>query len=455
MDWDVWEAELRRRKKGSGTRRGQKRGPAPGPVRSARPEPKKKVLAVSPLAPKAFPNLPVIRGVRFASAAAGVHYTGRSDVMLAYAEPGSSVAGVFTRSSTRAAPVLDCQAKLANAADTSGGVAILVNSGNANAFTGHRGQLSVSELCAALSARSGVPEECIYTASTGVIGQPLPHDRIEAVLDDLLGSLSETDMAAAANAIMTTDTFPKGAAAEIKIFGESVRIAGIAKGSGMIAPDMATMLVYIFTDATVDQAVLQNMLSGVNERTFNSITVDSDTSTSDSLMLVATGRSQAPPITDQSGAAAVAFRSALHDVMLDLAHQVVRDGEGATKFVEVHVTGATTRRDADKVARAIANSPLVKTAIAGEDPNWGRIVMAVGKSGAKADRDKLAISFGDILVAENGWVAESYTEDAGAVYMKQQDLTILVDLGLGIAQAKVWTCDLTHGYISINADYRS
>jgi len=282
-----------------------------------------------------------------------------------------------------------------------------------------------------------------------VIGEPLPHDRILAKLGELSDSQSPDGIAAAAGAIMTTDTFAKGATATVIVDGKPVKIAGIAKGSGMIAPDMATMLVYIFTDAAIGQAALQSLLARLTDQTFNNITVDSDTSTSDTLIMSATGASGAEVAEND------AFSEALHDVMLDLAHQVVRDGEGATKFVTVAVTGAKSDADARKVAMATANSPLVKTAIAGEDPNWGRIVMAVGKSGAQADRDLLSIRFGDILVAENGWVADSYAEEAGSAYMKQQELVIGVDLGLGTGAARVWTCDLTHGYIQINADYRS
>jgi glutamate N-acetyltransferase/amino-acid N-acetyltransferase len=412
------------------------------------------VPSVSPLAPAEFPTLPSIGGVRFASAKAGVKYKDRLDVMLAVADPGSVVAGVFTRSATRSANVLDCQAKLALVRGGEG-LAILVNSGNSNAFTGHRGQTSVDALCAAVAAETGIPANCIFTASTGVIGEPLPHERIVNVVGALNAGLDKTALPDAACAIMTTDTFAKGAATEVQIGGNTVKIAGIAKGSGMIAPDLATMLVYIFTDAAIDQPVLQSMVSDLNRVTFNAITVDSDTSTSDSLMVVATGAAGNTPVADPSSADGQAFNTALHNIMLDLAHQVVRDGEGATKFVEVSITGATSTEDAEKVAKAIANSPLVKTAIAGEDPNWGRIVMAIGKSGAEADRDLITIRFGDVLVAENGWVAPSYSEAAGAAYMKQSNLVIGVDLGLGAGAATMWTCDLTHGYITINADYRS
>ncbi|NOD76133.1 MULTISPECIES: bifunctional glutamate N-acetyltransferase/amino-acid acetyltransferase ArgJ [unclassified Ruegeria] len=406
-----------------------------------------KITKVSPLAPASFPDLPAIDGVRFATVEAGVRYQGRTDVMLAVLDPGTSAAGVFTRSATRAAPVLDCQDKIGGSSE--GPAAILVNSGNANAFTGHYGQTSVAEVTQAVSKATGVPVERVFTSSTGVIGEPLPHDRIVSQLETLKSGLSRHAIEDAARAIMTTDTFPKGASAQVEIGGKTVSIAGIAKGSGMIAPDMATMLVYIFTDAQVEQSALQSMLSAQTDRTFNCITVDSDTSTSDSLLLCATGASG----VDATGN--FAFAEALETVMLDLAQQVVRDGEGATKFVEIRLTGAATDADAKTHGLAIANSPLVKTAIAGEDPNWGRIVMAIGKSGAAADRDLLSISFGDILVAEKGWVSPDYREEDAAEYMKGQDLVIAVDLGLGEGKSTVWTCDLTHGYIEINADYRS
>ena len=404
--------------------------------------------ARSPLAPDAFPSLPEIDGVRLASVAAGVKYQNRADVMLAVLDPGTEVAGVFTRSKTRSAAVNDCVAKIAPAEGRAS--AILVNSGNANAFTGADGEGTVATICTAVAALLGVPEARVYTASTGVIGQKLPHERITAALDTAKSRLSPANIEPAAEAIRTTDTFAKGAGATVEIDGKSVRIAGIAKGSGMIAPDMATMLVYVFTDAKVEQSLLQTMLSELTEVTFNCITVDSDTSTSDTLLLGATG-SSGVVISENAGP----FRHALEKVMLELAHLVVKDGEGATKFVEIQVTGAASDADAKTHGLAIANSPLVKTAVAGEDANWGRVVMAIGKSGAAADRDLLTIRFGDVLVAEKGWVAESYSEEQGAAYMKQDHLVIGVDLGLGDGAAKVWTCDLTHGYISINADYRS
>lgn len=405
------------------------------------------ISKVSPLAPAAFPSLPVVDGVTFAAAKAGVRYTDRADVMLALLKPGTSVAGVFTQSATRAAPVLDCQKKLGS--DPVAGAAILVNSGNANAFTGRYGQTSVETLTGEVAEMTEVPVDRVFTASTGVIGETLPHDKIVAQLDDLLASQSDDAIEAAARAIMTTDTFPKGAHSSVVIDGTTVSISGIAKGSGMIAPDMATMLVYIFTDAQIAQDKLQKLVSKLNERTFNCITVDSDTSTSDSLMVFATGASGAD-VADTA-----VFETALHRVMQDLAHQVVRDGEGATKFVEVKITGALTDYDAHIHGMAIANSPLVKTAIAGEDPNWGRVVMAVGKSGAAANRDTLSIWFGDVLVAKNGWVSPAYREEDAAEHMKSDHIFIRVDLGIGSGSAKIWTCDLTHGYIEINADYRS
>src|SRR6056297_913175 len=405
-------------------------------------------LPRSPLAPAAFPVLPAVGGVSLATIEAGVRYEGRTDVMLARLASGSVVAGAFTRSATRSANVLDCQAKIGGQSDE--GAAIIVNSGNSNAFTGKAGDGSVTAICEAVAKSTGLPASRVFTSSTGVIGERLPHDRITSKVGDLTTALGSASMEDAARAIMTTDTFPKGSGTTVHVDGQPVHIAGIAKGSGMIAPDMATMLVYIFTDAVVNQTVLQSMVSALNNKTFNCITVDSDTSTSDTLIVGATGASGIR-VTENS----VGFMEGLRQVMLDLAHQVVRDGEGATKFVEISVTGASSDSDARTHAMAIANSPLVKTAIAGEDANWGRIVMAIGKSGARADRDTLSIWFGDIRVAHDGWVDPTYNEAAAAAYMKQQNLTIHVDLGLGGGTAVVWTCDLTHGYIDINADYRS
>ena len=417
---------------------------------------KKKLNPVSPLAPKGgFPALPRIAGVEYSTVAAGVRYAGRTDVMLARLAPGTTIAGAFTRSATRAASVLDCEAKLKAKTGPKEGAAIVVNSGNANAFTGALGQASVDAVAEAAAKALGVPASRVFTSSTGVIGEPLPHDRIVAKLGELKDGLDSDGIEQAARAIMTTDTFPKGATAEIAGDGGKIHIAGIAKGSGMIAPDMATMLVYIFTDAKISQPQLQKMVSRQLGSTFNAITVDSDTSTSDALIVAATGKSRAKPITDLRSKVAKEFEAALHSVMLDLAHQVVRDGEGATKFVEVRVTGAANAADARRAALAIANSPLVKTALAGEDANWGRVVMAVGKSGAKADRDRMSIRFGEHLLAENGWRSPDYSEEAASAYMKNDELLIEVDLGMGRAAQSVWTCDLTHRYIDINADYRS
>lgn len=412
----------------------------------------KKAKPVSPLAPVSFPALPRIRGAEFAAVEAGVRYQNRKDVMLVRLAPGTAMAGVFTRSTTRSACVRDCQTKLAMKVTDGAGAAIIVNSGNSNAFTGKVGDDAVAAVTGSVATALGIPASRVFSSSTGVIGEPLPHDRITAKVPDLAAALTEAAIEGAAQAIMTTDTFPKGAAATVQGEGGVINIAGIAKGSGMIAPDMATMLVYIFTDAKISAANLQKMVSRNVDATFNSITVDSDTSTSDTLLIAATGQSAAAEV---KGAVAKAFETALHGVMRNLALQVVRDGEGATKLVEVRVTGAASDEDAAKVAFAIANSPLVKTAVAGQDPNWGRIVAAIGKSGAQAERDKLTIRFGDILVARNGWRSPDYKEDDGAAYMLQPELVFAVDLGLGKAKRSVWTCDLTARYIEINADYRS
>jgi glutamate N-acetyltransferase / amino-acid N-acetyltransferase len=407
---------------------------------------------VSPLAPAQFPALPVIKGVSFSAIEAGIKYQNRKDVMLVHLAAGTSMAGVFTRSTTRSACVRACQENLRIKVQQGAGAAILVNSGNSNAFTGSVGDQSVAAITESVANALNLPASRVFTSSTGVIGEPLPHEKITNVVTQLASDLHEDGIEMAAHAMMTTDTFPKGAAATVMGDGGVIHIAGIAKGSGMIAPDMATMLVYIFTDAKISPANLQKILSRNVDRTFNSITVDSDTSTSDTLLVAATGQSEAAPLT---GAALRAFEVALAGVMMNLAHQVIRDGEGATKFVEVSITGAASDSDAHKTAMAIANSPLVKTAIAGQDPNWGRIVAAIGKSGAMAERDKLTIKFGDILVATKGWRNPKYREEDGANYMLGQELVIHVDLGMGRAKRRVWTCDLTNRYIEINADYRS
>ena len=415
--------------------------------------PAKAAKPISPLAPKdGFPSLPRIAGVEFSAVEAGVRYPNRKDVMLIRLAPGTAMAGVFTRSTTRAACVRDCQDKLAKSVPLGAGAAIIVNSGNSNAFTGKIGDASVAAIASAVATQLELPASRVFSSSTGVIGEPLPHDRIIAKIPALAATLRENAIEMAALAMMTTDTFPKGATATIMGDGGEIHIAGIAKGSGMIAPDMATILVYIFTDAKIPAAALQRMLSRHVDTTFNAITVDGDTSTSDALLLCATGLS---PSAQVKGPVARAFETALHAVMQNLAHQVIRDGEGATKFVEVRVSGAASPEDAHRTAMAIANSPLVKTAIAGQDPNWGRIIAAIGKSGAAAERDKLTIHFGDILVAKDGWRNPDYIEADGAAYMRQQDLIIAVDLGLGRSAKSVWTCDLTNRYIEINADYRS
>ena len=438
-----WKAEAKALKKEIKSLSGAKKAQKPAA---------KKAKPVSPLAPKGFPALPQIRGIEFAAVEAGVRYQNRKDVMLVRLAPGTAMAGVFTRSTTRSACVRDCQAKITARVPKGAGAAIVVNSGNSNAFTGAKGDASVAAITGGVAQALGLPASRVFSSSTGVIGEPLPHDRILAAIPALQAGLRQDAIAMAAEAIMTTDTFPKGACATIAGEGGTIHIAGIAKGSGMIAPDMATMLVYIFTDAKISATALQKILSRNTDATFNSITVDSDTSTSDTLLLAATGQSDAAPL---KGATLKAFEVALTGVMLNLAHQVIRDGEGATKFVEVNVTGAATDTDAHKVALAIANSPLVKTAVAGQDPNWGRIVAAIGKSGAAAERDRLTIKFGDIVVARKGWRNPKYREEDGATYMQQPELVISVDMGLGRGKRKVWTCDLTNRYVEINADYRS
>ena len=410
---------------------------------------------ISPLAPKAgFPELNSIDGVRFSSACAGVKYKNRLDVMLAEICDNSSIAGVFTKSATRSAAVIDCQKKLLSVKSSSGPFAIVVNSGNSNAFTGKQGHNAVSEICSKFAQELDIPEKNVFSASTGVIGEHLDWKKIGAISKELVVGLSSRGLDKAAKAIMTTDTFAKGSSEEFAIDNKTIKISGIAKGSGMIAPDMATMLVYIFTDVGISQSQLQKIVSDLNEKTFNSITVDGDTSTSDSLMVVATGKSGCV-INDQNPKQLQQFKQALLRIMRDLAHQVVKDGEGASKFIEVNVSGAPSFSSARKVAKSIANSPLVKTAISGEDPNWGRIIMAIGKSGAKVDRDLLRVSFGNLLVAENGWVSPSYSEEKAAKYMQNDEILIQVDLGLGSFKSVFWTCDFTQEYISINADYRS
>ena len=409
---------------------------------------------LSPLAPKTFPDMPAIDGVRFASGAAGIRYKGRTDVMLALLDKGAQVAGVFTKSKCPSAPVDWCRAKLKSGKAR----ALLVNSGNANAFTGKIGADAVKLAAKIASRATGAKESEIFMASTGVIGEPLDATRFDGVLDTLVKDASGENWLDAARAIMTTDTFPKVATAEAEIGGVRVRISGMAKGAGMIAPDMATMLSFVFTDAPIAAPALQAMLSKSVQGSFNAITVDSDTSTSDTLLLFATGAAAArgaPKITAANDRRLTAFKAALDVVLTNLAHQVVRDGEGARKFVEIEVTGADSAKAAKRIALSIANSPLVKTAVAGEDANWGRIVMAVGKAGEKAERDKLAIWFGGIRVAHKGLRDPAYDEAKVSAVMKEQEIDIRVDLGIGKGSAKVWTCDLTKEYVAINGDYRS
>jgi len=404
----------------------------------------------SPLAPDSFPDIPRISGVELAAGSCGVRYSGKLDVLLVNLAKATQVAGVFTKSQTAAAAVDWCRKCLKN------GLAqvLIVNSGNANAFTGVSGVESVERTSRRAAEVVGSLQEDVFIASTGVIGEVLPDEKITDALPDLYKNLG-SDWAAAAESICTTDTYSKGAYKKIKIGGKEVSIGGIAKGSGMIAPDMATMLAFVFTDATIPNNILQNLLIESVDQSFNSITVDSDTSTSDTLLLFATGKVDHALVSDVADAHLADFRQALNAVMLDLAQQIVRDGEGATKFIEIGISGASNNISARKIGLAIANSPLVKTAIAGEDANWGRIVMAVGKSGEKVDRDKLCITIGDVEIASNGQVVEGYDEGPVSKHMKGKEIVVAVDVGVGDGVAKVWTCDLTHGYISINADYRT
>lgn len=408
-------------------------------------------LPRSPLAPARFPTLPPIAGVRLAGRACGLKKSGARDIFLAELAAGTAIAGVLTRSKCPSAPVDWCRAHLP------GGTAraIVVNAGNANAFNGIAGDKVVAETAATAARLLGCRPEEVFQASTGVIGQPMPADRIARTLADVAKDLSPTAWADAAEAIGTTDTFPKAATRSCTIAGVPVTLNGIAKGSGMIAPDMATMLAFVFTDAAIPAPVLQSLLSGAADRSFNSITVDGDTSTSDTVLMAATGAAGNPLPEGPRDRALAGFRKALDALMIDLAQQVVRDGEGAQKFVSIQVTGAVSAKSARRIGLAIANSPLVKTAIAGEDANWGRIVMAVGKAGEKADRDRLSIAVGGVAITRSGQPVPGYDETPVAAHMKGREIDIAVDLGLGRGAATVWTCDLTHGYISINADYRS
>ena len=425
-------------------------------------------MTVSPLAPDRFPDMPAIAGLGLATAASGLKYTGRDDMLLMHCDKGSSIAAVFTKSDTAAAPVQWSRDALASGHPPA---AILVNAGNANAFTGSAGIATVTASATGMAQRIGCTPQAVLLASTGVIGEPLDSRVLEATFDGLVADISQNNSienasdnasnngddnwSAAAAAIMTTDTFPKGASITCMIGDVPVTLSGIAKGAGMIAPDMATMLGFIATDAALPAPALTQLLRTATERSFNAITVDSDTSTNDSVFLVATGAAgnQAPtsaddPILDE-------FVAALDRVMQDLACQIVRDGEGANKFITIDVVGASDDTAARKIALSIANSPLVKTAIAGEDANWGRIVMAVGKAGLGVDQSRVGIAIGGITVAADGMRVEGYDETPVAAHMAGQDVAIAVQIGDGAGTSRVWTCDLTHGYVDINADYRS
>ncbi len=400
---------------------------------------------LSPLA-VALPRLPPIAGVRLGAAAAGIRYQGRVDLVMAELAPGTTVAGVFTQNRCPGAPVDWCRAAL------SGGQAraLVVNAGNANVFTGAAGRAATAATAGQAAALIGCAAHEVFLASTGVIGEMLPYHRITAALPALHAKLAADAWSDAAHGIMTTDTFAKGATRTASLGGVPVRISGFAKGSGMIAPDMATMLCFVFTDALLPAASLQTMLRAGVQGSFNRTTVDSDTSTSDTVLLFATGLAGNPPDADPAD-----FATALNSLLLDLALQVVRDGEGARKFIRIDVTGAVDDASAGRVALAVANSPLVKTAIAGEDANWGRIVMAVGKAGEPADRDLLSVAVGGIWMARRGGVVPGYDEAPVVAHMQGSDIRIEIDLGLGVGSGIAWTCDLTHGYIDINGSYRS
>ena len=404
----------------------------------------------SPLAPDSFPALPAIAGVRAAVARAGYKNWERSDLTYVALDEGTAVAGVTTKSKCPSPEVEWCRAAL----PLGRARALVVNAGNSNAFTGNRGRAAVEAITARVAGAIGCQPSDIFVASTGVIGVPLPIDKAEAGIDAVLVA-PEASWEAAAAAIMTTDTFSKAATVSAMIGGIRVKLVGIIKGSGMIAPDMATMLGFIFTDAAIAPGLLQTMLDQANGKSFSCITVDGDTSTSDTVLAFATGRASNVPLETIDDVGADAFQAALSDICLQLAHLVVRDGEGASKFISIQVEGAESDASAQRIALSIANSPLVKTAIAGEDANWGRVVMAVGKAGEPAERDKLSIRFGATQVASGGLAVEGYDEAPVAAHLKGREVDIGVDLGIGNGRATVWTCDLTHGYISINADYRS
>jgi len=410
--------------------------------------------AVSPLAPKHVPEMPAISGMRLATAEAGIRYRGRRDVLLAVFDKGTTVAGVLTRSKCPSAPVEWCRARLGAGAAR----ALVVNSGNANAFTGKNGR-AATKLTAELAAKAvGCGVADVYLASTGVIGEPLDASKFANVMGGLAAHAMPGAWFDAAKAIMTTDTFPKVATARAKLGRATVTINGIAKGAGMIAPDMATMLAFVATDAPIAAPALRALLKNGVTDTFNAVTIDGDTSTSDTLLAFATGAAAqhgAPKIARANDPRLKGFRKAFDAVLANLAEQVARDGEGARKLVEVIVEGAVSKHSARRIAMAIANSPLVKTAIAGQDANWGRVVMAVGKAGEPADRDRLSIWFGPHRVAHKGARDGTYDEATVAAYMKAPEITLRVSLGIGKGRDRVLTCDLTEGYIAINADYRS
>ncbi|HEY6433696.1 MAG TPA: bifunctional glutamate N-acetyltransferase/amino-acid acetyltransferase ArgJ [Acetobacteraceae bacterium] len=407
-------------------------------------------IQVSPLAVQ-LPELPPLAGVRLGAAEAGIRYRNRTDLVMMEFAAGTTVAGVFTNNQCPGAPIDWCRAALKGGRARS----VVVNAGNANVFTGRAGRETCAATATAAGGLVGCPAKQVFIASTGVIGEVLPHEKLVAALPALHAGLHDDGWADAARGIMTTDTFPKGATRLARIGDEQVRINGIAKGSGMIAPDMATMLCFVATDAKIPAPALDALLRKGVERSFNCTTVDSDTSTSDTVLLFATGEAKHPRVPAEGGRALTDFAEKLNDLLLDLALQVVRDGEGAQKLIRIDVTGATTSRSAKRVAMAVANSPLVKTAIAGEDANWGRIVMAVGKAGEPADRDRLSVGVGGVWMARDGAVVPDYDETPVVQHMRGREVEIAIDLGLGRGKATAWTCDLTHGYIDINGSYRS
>ena len=413
----------------------------------------KSAMPVSPLAVP-FPRMHPIRGVTMATGRAGFYKYDREDLLVMSFPEGASCAGVFTRHGVGSAPVDWCKRHL-EATKGEGVKALVVNAGCANSFTGRPGADAVRRVASAVGKRFDCRQRDVMVASTGVIGVLLDDTKIAARLPELEGKLSADGWGGAARAIMTTDTFPKGAYAEAKIDGVTVRIGGIAKGSGMIAPDMATMLAFVVTDAAISPRALQALVSLYTRNTFNAVTVDGDRSTNDTLLLFATGQSGAPKVSRAGEHRLADFRDKLEGVLMDLAHQLVRDGEGATKFIKITVTGAESAASARKIARSVADSPLVKTAFAGEDANWGRIVMAVGKADEPVDRDKMSVKFGPHWAAQDGLIAPGYDEAKMSAYMKKQELEVTVDVGVGRASSTVWTCDLTKRYVEINGDYRS